>query len=46
MDKLIAYFNNYLTLSETEKAELIARFTKRRIKRRQFILQEGNDCTN
>jgi len=46
MDKLIGYFNNYLSLSETEKAELIARFTKRQIKRRQFILQEGDVCTH
>ena len=46
MDKLIRYFNNYLSLSETEKAELTARFTKRQIKRRQFILQEGDVCTH
>ncbi len=42
MEKLISYFNNYLSLNENEKAELIARFTKRQIKRRQFILQEGD----
>jgi len=46
MDKLIAYFNTYLSLNETEKAELTARFTKRQIKRRQFVLQEGDVCTH
>jgi len=46
MDKLIGYFNNYLSLSDSEKEELKSRFTMRKIKRRQFILQEGDICTH
>lgn len=46
MDKLIGYFNNYISLNDIEKDELLSRFTKRNIKRRQFILQEGDVCTH
>ncbi len=41
---LIDYFENYLPLSEEEKSFLEEVFKGRRIKRRQFILQEGDVC--
>jgi CRP-like cAMP-binding protein len=37
-------FDNYLPLDEDEKADLAGRVTERNIKRRQFILQEGDVC--
>jgi len=42
--QLIASFEQYLALEETDKAELISRVLERKIKRRQFILQEGDIC--
>ena len=41
---LIDYFENYLPLHEEEKAIIEEIFKERRIKRRQFILQEGDTC--
>lgn len=41
---LIDYFENYLPFSEAEKAAVEAHFKERRIRRRQFILQEGEIC--
>jgi CRP-like cAMP-binding protein len=46
INKLIASFNNYLPLNEQEQADLAKRVTERRIKRRQFILQEGDLCNH
>ncbi len=43
-DKLIAHFDQYLPLTEAEKEELISRAVERKIKRRQFILQENDIC--
>ena len=43
-DKLIAYFNTYIPLRESEKNELSNRFIEKRIKRRQFILQQNDVC--
>lgn len=43
-NKLFSYFTNYLALNEKEKEALAACLTERRIKRRQFVLQEGNTC--
>lgn len=42
--KLFDHFDNYLPLRDNEKEELGRRVTERRIKRRQFILQENDVC--
>lgn len=41
---LIEYFNQLLPLNEEEKSIVEKVFKERRIKRRQFILQEGDIC--
>lgn len=41
---LIEYFENYLPLDEEEKSIVQEVFKERRIKRKQFILQEGDVC--
>lgn len=41
---LIDYFNSYLPLSKEEVAIVKTIFKERRVKRRQFILQEGDVC--
>lgn len=41
---LITYFNKYLSLDETEQDLLKTRVTEKKVKRRQFILQEGDIC--
>ena len=41
---LIDYFENYLPLNEEEKSAVGEYFKERRVKRRQFILQEGDVC--
>ena len=41
---LIEYFNRLLPLNEEEKSFVRAVFKERKIKRRQFILQEGDVC--
>lgn len=41
---LIDYFEHHLPLSEEEKSVVEGVFKERRIKRRQFILQEGDIC--
>lgn len=41
---LIDYFENHLPLKEEEKSAVEEYFKERRIKRRQFILQEGDIC--
>ena len=43
-EKLFASFDHYLPLNAAEKEDLVTRVTERRIKRRQFILQEGDIC--
>lgn len=43
-DKLISHFDNYLPLDNKEKEELSNRIIEKNIKRRQFILQEGDVC--
>jgi CRP-like cAMP-binding protein len=45
-EKIISYFDNYLSLEETEKEELISYLKERKIKRRQFILQENDICNH
>ncbi|WP_430965509.1 Crp/Fnr family transcriptional regulator [Spongiimicrobium sp. 2-473A-2-J] len=44
IEPLIAYFNRLLPLSEDEISFVKEVFTEHRIKRRQFILQEGDVC--
>lgn len=41
---LIDYFNNILPLDEEEKSIVEKVFKERKVKRRQFILQEGDVC--
>ena len=41
---LIYYFENILPLNEEEKSIVEEAFKERRVKRRQFILQEGDIC--
>ncbi|MFT4736375.1 MAG: CRP-like cAMP-binding protein [Cyclobacteriaceae bacterium] len=41
---LIEYFNDLLPLNEEEKSIVETVFKERRVKRRQFILQEGDVC--
>jgi CRP-like cAMP-binding protein len=43
-DKLFAYFDNYLPLGKKEREELGSRVTERKIKRKQFILQQEEVC--
>ncbi|MFX3625816.1 MAG: Crp/Fnr family transcriptional regulator [bacterium] len=44
IEKLIAYFDNLVPLTDEEKEKLSKRVSERRIKRRQFLLQEGDIC--
>ncbi|MEO9483970.1 MAG: Crp/Fnr family transcriptional regulator [Ekhidna sp.] len=44
IESLIEYFNRHLTLSDEEVSFIEKVFTTRQIKRRQFILQEGDVC--
>lgn len=44
MDKIVKHFDKYLPLDDTEKAALKSRLMERKIKRRQYILQEGDTC--
>jgi CRP-like cAMP-binding protein len=44
IEPLIDYFSNYTPLSKEEIATLESAFAERKIKRRQFILQEGDVC--
>lgn len=43
-NKLFASFDQYLPLDGPERMDLATRVTERKIKRRQFILQEGDIC--
>ena len=45
-DPLIEYFNTILPLEEKEKSFVKEVFHQRRVKRRQFILQEGEICVH
>jgi len=42
--EIISYFDSYLSLDHTEQEELICRLSERKIKRKQFLLQEGDTC--
>jgi CRP-like cAMP-binding protein len=43
-NSLFQYFKNIIALKEKEKNELRERMQERKIRRRQFILQEGDVC--
>jgi len=43
---LIEYFNHFLPLDEKEIAFISENFKERKVKKRQFILQEGEICTH
>lgn len=43
-EQLVAFFDQFLSLSIEEKNELKGRLTRRSFKRRQFLLQEGEIC--
>jgi len=44
VEQLISHFNKYLPLDQDEIDALKDRISERKIKRRQFILQEGDIC--
>lgn len=44
IDLLFASFDNYLPLDPTEREDLAQRVIERKIKKRQFILQENDVC--
>ena len=44
IDKLISHFNNYIPLNDKEKEDLSNHVTEKKIKRRQFVLQENDVC--
>lgn len=44
MENIINHFDKYLPLDATEKEALASRLTERKIKRKQYILQEGDIC--
>lgn len=44
MENIVKHFDKYLPLNDNETKELISRLTERKIKRKQYILQEGDIC--
>lgn len=44
LEVLIDHFKNYFPLNENERRELETRFSERKIKRRGFVLQQGDVC--
>jgi CRP-like cAMP-binding protein len=42
--QLINYFKDYFPLNTSEQTELFSRFTERSVKRRHFVLQQGDVC--
>lgn len=44
MKQIIQHFNKYLPLGDAEAKALTSRLTQRKIKRKQYILQEGDIC--
>lgn len=44
MENIVNHFNKYLSLDREEIEVLTSHITKRNIKRRQFLLQEGDVC--
>ncbi len=46
MENIIKHFEKQIPLNDLEKAALLNRLTERKIKRKQYILQEGDICKN
>ena len=44
LEVLITHFKNYFTLNKIERNEIEKLFTGRTIKRRGFVLQQGDVC--
>jgi CRP-like cAMP-binding protein len=44
MESIVKHFDKYLPLDNREKEAFISRLVKRLIKRKQYILQEGDIC--
>lgn len=44
MPNILTHFDKYLPLNDTEKEALTSRLTERKVKRKQYILQEGDIC--
>ena len=44
IEKLKQHFDNYFPLNAEERDALNTRFTQRSVKRRQFVLQQGDVC--
>ena len=44
VDALISYFDNHLSLNDEEKQAVRNSFSEKQVKRRQFILQQGDVC--
>lgn len=44
MESIVKHFNKYLPLNSEETEALISRLSQRKIKRKQYILQEGDIC--
>ena len=44
LNKLVSHFDDYVALDRKEKDELSQRVKERKIKRKQFILQENDIC--
>lgn len=44
LENIIGHFNKYLPLNNEEIQALMSRIKERKIKRRQFLLQEGDVC--
>ncbi len=44
IDKLITYFNNYIPLNRKEREDLSNHVIEKKIKRRQFVLQQNDVC--
>ncbi|MBX7108837.1 MAG: Crp/Fnr family transcriptional regulator [Chitinophagales bacterium] len=44
MENVVRHFDKYISLNEKEREALTSRLTARKIKRKQFILQESDTC--
>ena len=44
MEKIIKHFDKYLPLGESEIEAFKSRLTEKKIKRKQYLLQEGDTC--
>jgi CRP-like cAMP-binding protein len=42
--KILSHFDQYVALDETEQQALTSRLTERKVKRKQYLLQEGDVC--